>query len=123
MLARLRLPQPRTRKPVIELAVGGPVGRWFVRRRWAAFVLPLPFLCVIFYWNTPVPSPLTRVHEFVHVAQDEASPFFLAMWVSYLAEHFRHGYRGNCYEREARAVEADAEANGLPTWAETSISI
>ena len=75
--ARLRLRQPPTRKKVIELAVAGPVGRWFARRRWAAFTLPLPFVVVIFYWNTPAPNPYTRVHEFVHVEQDQATPFFL----------------------------------------------
>jgi hypothetical protein len=117
MLTRLRLKQPATRKAVIELAVGGPVGRWFARRNWAAFVLPLPFLCVIFYWNTRAPDPFTRVHEFVHVEQDAAHPFFLVFWVKYLTEHFARGYRGNRYERDARAVEHDARVNGLPAWA------
>jgi hypothetical protein len=115
--ARLRLRQPPTRKKVIELAVAGPVGRWFARRRWAAFTLPLPFVVVIFYWNTPAPNPYTRVHEFVHVEQDQATPFFLVFWIQYLAELARHGYRRNAYERAAFAVEHDAFANGLPEWA------
>ena len=117
MLSRLRLKQPPTRKPVIELCVGGPVGRWFGRRGWLAFVLPLPFVCVIFYWNTPAPSPLTRVHEFVHVEQDAAHPAFFVFWVNYLAQQLAAGYRGNRFERAARAVEEDARANGLPEWA------
>jgi len=120
MLSRLRLPQPSTRKKVVELAVSGPVGRWFARQGWGAFTLPLPFLCVIFYWSTPAPSPYTRVHEFVHVAQDEASPFFLVFWAQYLGEHFRHGYRGNPYEQDAFATENDARSNGLPDWADVS---
>ncbi|HXU03359.1 MAG TPA: hypothetical protein VN903_20475 [Polyangia bacterium] len=119
MLTRLLLRQPPTRKTVVELAVGGPVGRWFARRGWSAFTLPLPFACLIFYWNTRAPDPMTRVHEFVHVEQDEAHSFFLAFWARYLAEHFAHGYRGNKYEQAARAVEDDAQRNGLPDWAES----
>jgi hypothetical protein len=117
VLSRLHLRQPPARKKVLELAVGGPVGRWFARRRWAAFTLPLPFVVVIFYWNTPAPNPYTRVHEFVHVAQDEASPVFFVFWVRYLVELARRGYRGNEYERAAFDVEHAAFANGLPEWA------
>ena len=117
MLSRLHLRQPPTRKPVIELAVAGPIGRWFARRRWSAFTLPLPMTVLIFYWDTNPPSPFTRVHEFVHVAQDAASPFFLVMWVKYLAEHVRRGYRLNRYEVEAFEIERDARLNGLPDWA------
>jgi hypothetical protein len=117
MLSRLHLQQPPSRKRVIELAVGGPVGRWFARRRWAAFTLPLPFVCLIFYWNTLTPDPFTRVHEFVHVEQDEAHPFFLAFWVTYLAQLVARGYRRNAFERAAFAVEHDARMNGLPDWA------
>lgn len=120
MLSRLHLrqpAQPTISKNVVELCVGGPIGRWFARRRWAAFTLPLPFVVLIFYWDTPAPSPLTRVHEFVHVGQDQAHPFFLVFWVKYLAELARHGYRGNRYEQAAFAVERDAAANGLPDWA------
>jgi hypothetical protein len=117
VVSRLHLPQPPARKKVLELAVAGPVGRWFARRRWAAFTLPLPFVVVIFYWNTPAPNPYTRVHEFVHVAQDEASPVFFVFWVKYLVELARRGYRGNEYERAAFAVEHAAFANGLPEWA------
>jgi hypothetical protein len=117
MVTRVRLAQPPTAKKVIELAVGGPIGRWFARRNWAAFVLPLPFVCLIFYWNTRAPDPYTRVHEFVHVQQDEEHPFWLVFWVKYLAEHVAHGYRGNRYEAAARAVEHDARLSGLPEWA------
>ena len=100
---------------VIQLAVGGLVGRWFARRDWAAFVLPLPFACLIFYWNTQAPEPFTRVHEFVHVEQDEAHPLFIVFWAKYLAEHLARGYRGNRYEQAARAVEDDARGTGCPT--------
>jgi hypothetical protein len=117
MIARLHLDQPPTAKKVVEVAVAGPVGRWFTRHGWSAFTLPLPFLVVIFYWNTPAPSPYTRVHEFVHVRQDERSRFFLSMWVGYLAELARRGYRRNRYEIEAFRVEEQARADGLPDWA------
>jgi hypothetical protein len=129
----LRLRQPRTKKRVYEIAVCGRFGRWLQRHRWAAFTLPIPFAVFIFYWNTNPPSPFVRTHEFVHVRQDEASPFFLAFWVSYLAASFRHlsfagllrrpgralmaAYRANRFEVEASRVEADARASGLPGWA------
>src|SRR5262245_48369312 len=117
MITRVRLAQPPTRKKVVELAVAGPIGRWFRRRGWAAFTLPLPFVVVIFYWSTPAPDPYTRVHEFVHVEQDARSAFFLTMWIGYLAELARRGYRRNRYEIEAFRVEAQARADGLPDWA------
>jgi hypothetical protein len=113
-IVRLRLRQPRTRKAVIELVVGGIAGRWFARHGWGAFTLPLPFVCFIFYWATPVPSPFTRVHEFAHVAQDEADRLFVPR---YLARHLRHGYRRNPYEQQANAAESAAHTEGLPDWA------
>jgi hypothetical protein len=117
MITRLHLEQPPTRKPVVELAVAGPVGRWFLNRGWTAFTLPLPFVVLIFYWNTAAPSPYTRVHEFVHVDQDERGRFFLKMWFGYLVELARRGYRRNRYEVEAYRVEALARTDGLPDWA------
>jgi hypothetical protein len=119
VISRLRLQQPPTTRTVVELMVRGPIGRWFARRRWSGFTLPLPFVTVIFYWNTSAPSPYTRVHEFVHVAQDEANGFFFLTWVKYLAELARHGYRGNRYEIAAYRLEDEARANGLPDWART----
>ena len=129
----LRLRQPRTKKRVYEIAVCGPFGRWLQRRRWGAFTLPIPFFVFVFYWNTNPPSPFVRTHEFVHVRQDEASPFFLVFWARYLAASLRHlslggllrhpgpalmaAYRANRFEVEAYRVEADARANGLPGWA------
>jgi hypothetical protein len=129
----LRLRQPRTKKRVYELAVCGRFGRWLQRRRWGAFTLPVPFAVFVFYWNTNPPTPFVRIHEFVHVRQDEASPFFLMFWVRYLAATVRHlslgallthpgralmgAYHANRFEVEAYDVEADARANGLPGWA------
>jgi hypothetical protein len=129
----LRLRQPRTRKRVYEIAACGPIGRWLQRHRWGAFTLPLPFAVIVFYWNVNPPSPFVRTHEFVHVGQDEASPFFLVFWVRYLAASLRHlslgellrnpgralmaAYRANRFEIEAYRVEADARTNGLPGWA------
>jgi hypothetical protein len=112
----LRLRQPPTRRRVFELVVGGPIGRWFQRHRWAAFTLPLPRVVLVFYWNTPRPNPLVRVHEFRHVEQFEGV-FFLAAWYRYLTQLARHGYRDNPYERDAYEVEAEAADNGLPEWA------
>jgi hypothetical protein len=117
VVSRLRLRQPATRRTVVELVVRGPIGRWFARRRWAGFTLPLPFVIVIVYWHTSTPSPYTRVHEFVHVAQDEANASFVMTWVKYLVELARHGYRRNRYEIAAYRVEDDAREIGLPEWA------
>jgi hypothetical protein len=117
VVSRLRLRQPATKRTVVELVVRGPIGRWFTRRRWAGFTLPLPFVTVIFYWHTGTPSPYTRVHEFVHVAQDEANALFAMTCVKYVVELARHGYRRNCYEVAAYRVEDDAREIGLPEWA------
>jgi hypothetical protein len=132
----LHLRQPETKKRVYEVAVCGPIGRWLQRHRWGAFTLPFPFVVFIFYWNTNPPHPLVRTHEFVHVRQDEASPFFLVFWVTYLAASLRHlslktllrrpgaafmaAYRANRFEVEAYRVEAHARANGPPEWASGS---
>jgi len=112
----LRLRQPPTRKRVFELVVDGPIGRWFRRQGWAGFTLPLPRVFLIFYWNTPEPSPFVRVHEFRHVEQMERAIFVVA-WVRYLAQLAIHGYRNNPFERDAYDVEAEARADGLPDWA------
>jgi hypothetical protein len=115
----LQLPQPPTRKRVFELVVSGSIGRWFQRHGWAAFTLPLPRGFLIFYWNTPRPNPLVRVHEFQHVEQFDGMVFIVA-WVRYLTQLAIHGYRENPFERDAYDVEADAAANGLPEWAAAS---
>jgi hypothetical protein len=45
---------------------------------------------VIFYWPAlPELGPYLRVHEFVHVAQDERNACFLISWIRYLAETLR----------------------------------
>lgn len=140
-IKRVRKTQPATKKKVIELEIGGWLGRWFSGRNWGAFTWPLPFLVVILYWSTEdAPDgdigALHRVHEFVHVAQDERNFFFLQTWYKYFRstwKHFaftawRHGfvsfsnammdaYYANDYEAEAYAVTEEAAQNGLPPWA------
>src|SRR4051812_28065522 len=117
---RLRLRQPTTDKPVVELVVSNFFGRWMRSEGWAGFTLPLPLVTVIFYWVAkraqPI-SPLVRVHEFVHVQQ--LGGFFLSGWLRYGAAMIRAGgrYRENALEIEAYAVERDAAKNGLPPWA------
>ena len=110
----LRLPQPATRKRVVEIIWEGRFARFMARKGWGAFTLPLPFLVVVSYWLKAPPS--VRVHEFVHVDQDQRCPFFLLFWIKYLFE-LRHSYRGNKYEIEAYAVEAATKESGLPQWA------
>lgn len=141
-IKRLLKSQPPTKKKVVELVVGGRVGRWFSNHGWGAFTLPLPFLVLIFYWSNKTPvydfdvEPLCRVHEFVHVAQDERNLCFAVSWWDYYRSMWKHfaftawryghvslshalmdAYYANDYEAEAYAVEAAAEQNGLPAWA------
>ncbi len=116
--SRLRLPQPKGRRPVIELAMHNWLAQWMVSRNWGGFTCPLPFVTVIFYWLMPGESvdPLIRVHEFVHARQaDELG--WACDWVSYEREAVRGSYETNKFEREAYAVEAAAAKNGLPDWA------
>ncbi len=117
MLTRLRLPQPTSKKPVLEYVVDGFIGRWMQSHNWGAFTLPLPVLTLILYWNTPNPAPGVRVHEYVHVYQTEHLFFFVA-WYRYLRELAFKGYRANRYEVEAYEIEALGDANGFPSWAD-----
>jgi hypothetical protein len=117
-MTRLRLPQPATRKRVIEIVWQGRFARWMARQGWGAFTLPLPFVVVVSYWLTA--PPRVRIHEFVHVEQDGRCAFFLVFWIRYLVELARHSYAGSRFEIEARAVERAATRAGdghLPTWA------
>jgi hypothetical protein len=115
-VTRLRLPQPATRKRVVEIVWEGRFARWMARQGWGAFTLPLPFVVVVSYWLAA--PPRVRVHEFVHVDQDQRSAFFLIFWLRYLGELARRrSYRANRYEIEAYAVERAAAENGLPGWA------
>ena len=115
---RLSLPRPSTRKAVVELGVWNPFGRWMRRQGWLGFTLPLPFLVVVFYWLEDPgeePDPFVRVHEFVHVRQDQRLAFFAVRYLWALVTD--RGYRHNRFEVEARRIEAAARAEGLPEWA------
>jgi hypothetical protein len=138
-VARIHENQPAAKKKVIELEIGGWLGRLLQKHNWGAFTLPFPFFVLILYWSMEdAPdgevNPLIRVHEFVHVQQDEGNLFFLVTWVKYLYESVRRiswksiranglskavleAYYANGYEAEAYLVEDLAEKNGLPDWA------
>jgi hypothetical protein len=112
-VTRIHAHQP-PKMPAVEYLVGGPVGRWFLKRGWAGVTLNLPFRrAVILYWSFP--SALTRVHEFVHVEQGRRWGF----WGFYgrYALGLRHGYRRNPLECEAYDVQTRAACEGLPAWA------
>jgi hypothetical protein len=128
----VRKPQPRTKKTVLELACTGWLAKKLDSANWGAFTIPFPFLVVIFYWigpGMPAVPALVRVHEFVHVAQDERNLFFLVTWVKYLYESFyqrvvhthdwMQAYRQNRYETEAYMVEYDVLDGRapMPAWA------
>ena len=115
---RLSLPRPPTRKAVVELAVWNVFGRWMRRQGWLGFTMPLPGLVIVFYWMEEAgeePDPFVRVHEFVHVRQDQRLLFFPVRYL--LALVTDRGYRHNRFEVEARRIEAAARAEGLPEWA------
>ena len=117
-MKRLRLAQPTTRKRVSRSSEGR-FARWMARNGWGAFTLPLPFVVVISYWLAA--PPRVRVHEFVHVDQDQRCAFFLVFWLEYLAELTR-GYRRNKYEIEAYAVEDATKKTASPIGRGRSIS-
>lgn len=115
---RLRLPQPVTGAPVIELAVANAAGQWMYRGGWRGFTLPLPFVTVIFYWLSDAherPDPYVRVHEFVHARQHHRFTLFGLRYL--LALLTDGGYRRNRFEVEAYRIEAEARRSGLPAWA------
>ncbi len=116
---RLRLPQPPAKKPVVELVWANWFGFWMWHSGWAGLTTWLPFVDVISYWGAD-PEPLTRVHEFEHVAQGDRDLCFLVSWVRY-AWGLRKGYAGDPLEVEAYAVEAAAARDGLPDWAKPSV--
>jgi len=98
--------------------VSNAFGRWMRRRGWLAFTLPLPLVVIVFYWLKSAderPDPLVRVHEFVHVRQDQRLILFPLRYL--LALLTDGGYHRNRFEVEARRIEAEARAVGPPAWA------
>jgi hypothetical protein len=101
--------------------------------------VPWPFITTIFYWSVDsqpdgAVNQFIRVHEFVHVKQNEPDLFFGVSWVRYAWASICHfsfktwrtdgfsaacleAYRANEFEVAAYAVEDLAEKNGLPDWA------
>jgi hypothetical protein len=121
-IARIRKTQPLgLKKKVIELKVAGPIGRWMVKHKWAGQTTPLPFIIFIFYWVNSLSEdvlPKYRIHEFIHVSQDERNSFFLVTWVNYGIELWKNGYSGNKYEREAyRIQQSCSDRRDYPEWA------
>lgn len=122
-----KLPQPETKKKVFELACDGWLGRKMAEKNWAAFTYPLPFCVVIFYWVTQdfqKLDPYVRLHEFVHVKQDENNTFFLVSWFKYIAEivskfmktkNLFEAYKQNSFEVEAYAYEDSVISGKEPT--------
>lgn len=111
----LHLKQPKTKRPVYEFSVTNRFGVWMRNRGWAGLTLPLGLFVVVLYWNPQPDLPLTRVHEFQHVAQSELPGSF---WLRYFWAMWRgRGYNGNAMEHEAYDAEDLANKDGLPDWA------
>lgn len=135
-ITRLKLAQPKTKKKVIELQIGGWIGTKMRNLNWGACTIPGPFMVFILYWVSPLhPQPYSwvRLHEFCHVKQDEGNLFFLVSWIKYGWEllkklslktlftkpyqAYMDAYAQNKYEVQAYAEEADALMNlPLPDW-------
>lgn len=117
---RLRLRQPETRKSVYEFGINNRIGQAMWNSGWGAVTIPIFGFVLILYWLLPdaAPAPLTRVHEFVHVAQDAKNANFLVTWKNYALAYFQSGYRDNEFEAEAYKIQAETAVNGLPEWAE-----
>lgn len=125
--------KPKTKKKVIELTCDGWLARKFLLANWGASTIPLPFIVLILYWvhdsASEKPHPAVRVHEFVHVAQDERNAFFLVSWLGYfreliskrarLAKSWMQAYQMNKYEVEAYEVEKKCilGETPFPDWA------
>lgn len=127
MITLLNMPQPKTKKRVLEFAVDNFVGHFMFRRGWAAVTLPLPFVVLIFYWigednglnerpRSLARLPYVRVHEFVHVAQEARYKTCFHFWWAYLSELRRNGYHNNAFELEADLAEDQAYRDGLEGW-------
>jgi hypothetical protein len=119
--------KPKTKKRVIELSCDGWLARKLLKNRWGATTIPLPFIVLILYWSNNSssvhPHPKVRIHEFVHVAQDERNLCFLVSWWKYFFELFHerylHGswmqaYKYNKFEIEAYNVQG---LDTSPDWA------
>lgn len=142
-IKRLHLSQPEgvTDQTVVELEVGGRLGRWFHAHNWGAVTIPFPFFMLIMYWSSEdVPDgnvePLMRVHEWTHIKQNQANRFWFVSWAKYLwyllsgvewkkvltrkvglTASFMNSYYNIPFEAEAYVVEDEAQKNGLPEWA------
>jgi hypothetical protein len=138
-IKRLRYTQPPgLTKKVIEVAVtGGWLGNYMQGHNWAGTTIPLPgFILMLFWQPNNQYMPYYRVHEFEHVAQDEAARWWFIALVKYswqMVKNFAYkkllkrqesistamfnDYMANKFEIEAYAVEDAAFKNGLPEWA------
>jgi hypothetical protein len=138
-IKRLRKTQPPHNGKVFELHVGGWLGKYMWTHNWGGQTIPFPFFTLMVFWTMqPQPDgnvdPLTRVHEWVHVHQNNVNRFFFVSWIRYSWDDWKHfsfktwrakgfsaacmeAYWANKFEKEAYAVEDLARANGLPDWA------
>jgi hypothetical protein len=111
----LHAQQPPTQNRVIEVVLDGFFGKWMRKRNWAGTTIPLPLVTVILYYT--VPDAYTRTHEFVHVEQRQALGLF-GFWFNYIRDAIKFGYQKNPLELDAYQVEAAAQKNGAPAWAQ-----
>ncbi len=134
---------PAITKRVVEIVIGGWLGKKMTNAWWAGTTIPLPFFVLILYWTGPaIPEvdPWVRDHEWVHVQQNQDAKWWFVAWYRYLSElvveiwkHtpakldflkpwkwyavYQNGYWLNKYEVQAYAIEyADRDNHTIPDW-------
>jgi hypothetical protein len=85
------------------------LARWFLGTGSAAAAVTIGRVIVV-HPTTRLTPRLLR-HELAHVRQWRNNP--LVFPLSYAWHHFRHGYRQNPYEIEARAAEPGPERRSI----------
>jgi hypothetical protein len=133
---------PGLTKKVVEVTMNGLLGKWMTNLNWAGTTIPLPGFVLMMFWlgpKLPVVNGYVRLHEFVHVQQDEDNGWWFISWAKYLWEMvveakshgtwsmllpwnwyalYGAGYWNNKFEKAAYAIEYAAEDAGtLPDWA------
>ena len=135
---------PAISKPVLEVVIGGWLGKKMTDAWWAGTTIPFPFFVLMLFWTGPaIPEvdPLVRVHEWVHVQQDVDAKWWFVAWYLYIKEWcvkawkftpnkwdllkpwkwytvYGNGYWNNKFEQQAYTIEyADRDNHTVPDWA------
>lgn len=92
---------------LLDLTIGGPVGRFMRRRGWAGVTLPTPFVLTVLFWGDPDLNE--RLHEYAHIQQIRRMGR-IRWTITIIYQYWRHGYEAAPLEIEARSF-ANQEVN------------